>query len=372
MKLGILCTMINGFGKRGFYNTQEVGLGRALVKKGHTVVIYKCVRKEKDRQTEKIEIAPGLTILYLPTGGMGIHGYLASEKLEKNMDGLLCFSDNQIFMPHIFRFCKKNRIPIVPYIGITYSLHKGLQGKLINILFRLGTLRFYKKIPVIAKTEAADRKLRALGVNDISVAPVGLDISVLKSDFKKYGKTGLRAEYGIEADAVLLCSITQMTPSKRPLDMVEIFRHIRGKKKFRMLLVGDGPLREKVENKIAFYGLTGEIKIINRIPYSEIWKIYAMSDYFINLNRNEIFGMAVMEAVYYETSAVAFRTAPGPSMTLKGMKGHCLCEDDRQAEEWLTAPYPSEKDLEESSKKGIRRFSWNGCSDSFLEKIKKR
>lgn len=26
MKLGILCTMINGFGRRGYYNSQEVGL----------------------------------------------------------------------------------------------------------------------------------------------------------------------------------------------------------------------------------------------------------------------------------------------------------------------------------------------------------
>ena len=37
MKLGIICTMINGFGRRGFYNTQEIGLGRELVRQGHEV-----------------------------------------------------------------------------------------------------------------------------------------------------------------------------------------------------------------------------------------------------------------------------------------------------------------------------------------------
>ena len=41
MKLGILCTMINGFGRRGYYNSQEIGLGRALARKGHEVMIYK-------------------------------------------------------------------------------------------------------------------------------------------------------------------------------------------------------------------------------------------------------------------------------------------------------------------------------------------
>lgn len=45
MKLGIICTMINGFGRRGFYNTQEIGLGRELVRQGHAVTIYKCVKK---------------------------------------------------------------------------------------------------------------------------------------------------------------------------------------------------------------------------------------------------------------------------------------------------------------------------------------
>lgn len=39
MKLGIICTMINGFGRRGFYNTQEIGLGRELVRQGHAVTI---------------------------------------------------------------------------------------------------------------------------------------------------------------------------------------------------------------------------------------------------------------------------------------------------------------------------------------------
>lgn len=55
------------------------------------------------------------------------------------------------------------------------------------------------------------------------------------------------------------------------------------------------------------------VKIIDRVPYEEMWKIYVMSDYFVNLNRGEIFGMAIMEAVYYETSVAAI-AAPGPSL----------------------------------------------------------
>ena len=370
MKLGILCTMINGFGRKGFYNTQEIGLGRALVSKGHTVTVYKCLKKENGEKREKIEPEKGLTVYYLPIRGLGAHGYIRAGILDKDMDGLLCFSDNQVFLPHVYRFCVQNGIRFVPYVGTTFSLHSGLHGKLMDAWFAAGTLRIYKRNPVIAKTEAARKELTALGVKDIAVAPVGLDTAVLKKDFKKYDKTELRRKYGFESDSVLLCSVVRMAPEKRPLDMVEIFRHIRGRKKFRMLLVGDGPLRADVEKKISEYGLSDEIKVLSRVPYEKMWEIYAISDYFIDLSKSVIFGMTIMEAVYYETSVAAFRLAPGPSTTLAGLAGHCLFENDEQLEEWLTAPYPSEKDLEESSREGSRRFSWNACADRFINIVR--
>lgn len=61
-----------------------------------------------------------------------------------------------------------------------------------------------------------------------------------------------------------------------------------------------------------------------------------MSDYYLNMNKGEIFGMAIMEAVYYKTSVAAIR-ALGPSVTLKDMKGHKLCENDDEMAEWITA-----------------------------------
>ena len=57
MKLGILCTMINGFGRRGYYNSQEVGLGRALAAMGHEVTIYKGI--DPSEEEEKVVAVPG-------------------------------------------------------------------------------------------------------------------------------------------------------------------------------------------------------------------------------------------------------------------------------------------------------------------------
>lgn len=371
MKMGILCTMINSFGRRGFYNTQEIGLGRALARKGHRVKIYKCLKKTADMEAEKIEIEPGLTIFYLPIGGLGAHGYLNSAILAKDMDGLLCFSDNQIFLPHIFRFCRKNGICFVPYVGTTHSVYGGLHGKVMNTWFAAGTLRIFKKSHVIAKTQGAKKELEALGVRNITIAPVGLDAAVLKSDFRTFDKARLRSEFGFEKDDVVLCNVSRLEEDKRPLDLIEIFWHIKDKKKFKLLLVGEGPLRQEQDKIIEKYGITDQIKRISRVPYQDMWKIYAMSDYFLNLNKEEIFGMAIMEAVYYESS-VAASMAPGPSVTLKGMEGHCLCADDRQIENWLTGEYPSEKTLTESSEKMIRNFTWDRCAEAFAMIVNRR
>lgn len=370
MRMGILCTMINGFGRKGFYNTQEIGLGRALLRKGHRVVIYKCLKKNEDMKTEKIEIEPGLTIFYLPVRGLGAHGYLKTEALDKNLDGLLCFLDNQIFLPHIYRFCMRNRICFVPYAGTAHSLHSGLHAKVMNTCFAAGSLKIYKNNRVIAKTDEAKRELMSLGVKKITVAPVGLDEAVLKSDFRKYDKAELRMQYGFASDDILLCNVSRLEPEKRPLDLIEIFARIKEKKKFRLLLVGEGILRPEVDRKIAEYGLSDMVKIIDRVPYEEMWKIYVMSDYFVNLNRGEIFGMAIMEAVYYETSVAAI-AAPGPSITLKEMRGHCLCRDDSQIAGWLTGEYPSEETLAESSEKMVRDFSWDRCADVFVTIVRR-
>ena len=121
-----------------------------------------------------------------------------------------------------------------------------------------------------------------------------------------------------------------------------------------------------VGREIRKNGLEKEVKIYPNVPYEKMWEIYEMSDYYLNMNKGEIFGMAIMEAVYYKTSVAAIR-ALGPSVTLKDMKGHKLCENDDEMAEWITGPYPSEKDLQESSEKMASTFTWDRCADAFLQ-----
>ena len=370
MKLAILCTMVKRFGRKGQYNSQEIGLGRALARMGHDVVIYKGT--DDKSQIETVQVEKNLVIHYMYMPHVGAHGYIANGRMARDLDGMFCFTDQQIFIPHVYNFCKRNHIVFVPYVGTTYSMYvDSLHGTVMNKVFAMTTLPLYKRHPVLAKTAAAQKELENLGVpsQNISVAPVGIDTAVLRHDFMDADRAQLRRELGFAPDDVVLCNVARLEPDKRTLELLDIFAAVRGKKKFRLLIVGDGELRGAVDQKIAQLGIGEEVKILKRVPYQDMWKIYTISDYYLNLSKTEIFGMAIMEAVYYHTSVAAIN-AIGPSLTLKNMKGHKLCADDEEIARWILSPAPAEADLAESAQRIVRDFSWDTTANAFLRQIR--
>ena len=80
------------------------------------------------------------------------------------------------------------------------------------ILFVSRSLRIYKNNPVLAKTSAAKAELEALGVERITVAPVGLDTSVLKQDFRSVDRDALRREHGYAPEDVERCNWARLSP----------------------------------------------------------------------------------------------------------------------------------------------------------------
>lgn len=371
MKLAILCTMVKRFGRKGFYNSQEIGLGRSLSSMGHNVIIYKGTNDKS--QAEDIQLDERLTIHYMYMPSFGAHGFIRPSRMDNDFDGMFCFSDQQIFLRHVYHFCRRHHIVFVPYIGTTYSLYgQSLHGRVMNFLFSVTTLPLYKRIPVLAKTEPAKEELINLGVaaDNITVSPVGIDVAVLKKDFLTCDRNSLRREFAFEADDVILCNVARLDPDKRTLDLLDLFYKVQDKDKFRLLLVGEGVMRESLDQKIKEYKIEDKVTIIDRVPYQDMWKIYVISDYYLNLSKTEIFGMAIMEAVYYRTSVAAIN-AIGPSLTLKGMKGHALCSSDDEIMQWILKEYPSDKELAESAEKMIRDFSWDTTAKQFIMLINK-
>ena len=366
MKTGILVTIISGFGKKGYYHSQEIGLGKALLEMGHEVIIYKGVTQDKEAVTDRLE--DGLQIRYIPMRSLGIHGNCPADVIDPDLDGLLSFADTQLFLPHIYRYCRKNKICFVPYIGIAHSFQGNLKSKVMDQLFHMSTLKLYRRIPVLAKTDEVRDELLGLGVKNCRVTPVGLDETELKTDFRDYDRNMLREKYGYRPDDVIICFVARLKAEKRPLDMVDLFCALREKKNARLLMVGEGYQKDEIIAKVDKLGLADYVRMIDRVPYENMWEIHYISDYFVNMRHGEIFGMALMEGIYYESSVVAME-GPGPSFILKGMEGHCLCGNDQEVLQWLEGDRPDPSLLRKSSDKLIEKFSWKSCAQGFTDII---
>lgn len=367
MKLGILVTIVNNFGQKGFYHSQEVGLGKALAGMGHDVTIYKCV--ERGKETEPWIISGQLRVRYIPVFAAGVHGYLPTGLLDPETEGLLAFADTQIFLPHVYRWCEKRGICFVPYLGIAHSSHLNLKSRLMDALYAMGTKKIYRRIPVLVKNDTVEKEMHSQGVTHTTVTPVGLDETELKMDYRRHDRSALRRKYGYTDDDVVVCFVGRMEERKRPLDMIDIFDAVKDAKPFRLLMVGEGDQQQQAAARIKEKGLDDRVRMISRVPYEDIWEIHYVSDYFVNLMTWEIFGMALLEAVFYGSCAVACE-APGPNFILKGLPGHFLCKSDEEIRQKLLDPMPSRETLDESSRALLRRFSWDHCARAFADRTK--
>ena len=98
-----------------------------------------------------------------------------------------------------------------------------------------------------------------------------------------------------------------MTKYKQPIKMIQIYADIAKKDaRYKLLMVGMGELKDEIIQCIDELGVSRGIRLIDRISNCDIWELYRFADAFVNLNQQEIFGMAILEAMYYGCKVVAW------------------------------------------------------------------
>ncbi len=318
MYLGVMVLSISdSYGKKGFYNAQETGLSKALSRYVDRLVIYRFTGSSEGAFSEVPEGFENITVKRLPSGRIGANSLPSMKDIDPSMDALICFSDTQYAFPAVYHFCVKNNIALYPYIGVLKSHSTNPLKRLLTGLMIRRNINIYKKCLCLAKTPALLDELLKHGVKQVRLFPVGLDGELLCKDYKEKDRQELRTEYGYKKEERVVLFIGRLIEEKEPLDMTDIFQKLCDKDpSFRLLMIGDGPLREDVVRALKEKGLWDRTKLVNRIPNEFIWKLYRLSDIFVNLNRHEIFGMSILEALYYECPIAAIN-APGPAYILK-------------------------------------------------------
>ena len=132
-KIGILITSISNFGQKGYYNSQEVGLAKALASKCHSIVIYKLVPNNHGHEVEQIN--ENVVQYRIPSKHIGINGIVKLKYLDPTVNAIIHFSDTQFSVHKVYKWCLKNGILYIPYIGVIKSHSTNILKQYVTNLF---------------------------------------------------------------------------------------------------------------------------------------------------------------------------------------------------------------------------------------------
>ena len=103
----------------------------------------------------------------------------------------------------------------------------------------------------------------------------------------------IRAHYGIQDDCKLIGAVGRLTLQKNPLFIIEVLKRVHAKN-VKLMLIGDGELKDKILKKIESSGLSDKIIVIN--SKKDVYKYYSAFDLFVMPSKFEALGMVGLEA----------------------------------------------------------------------------
>ncbi len=164
-----------------------------------------------------------------------------------------------------------------------------------------------------------------LGVqNDIEVVA-----NFIEPERYELALAGGGARRWARADERLLVHVSNFRPVKRVLDVVETFEKVRQEIDARLLLVGDGPDRAKVERYCRECGICSDITFVGSVPAIE--EVLVGADLFLLPSETESFGLAALEALSCKVPVLATAVGGLPEVVDHGETGFLFEVGDTEA-----------------------------------------
>lgn len=181
---------------------------------------------------------------------------------------------------------------------------------------------------IIAPTESAKGYLKHIGViRPIAVLPTGIETEQYES--VDLSKVSLIRKQFISDKDILLCSVSRLTKEKNLYFLIEGLKYVNEKssKKFKCLIIGDGPERQKLQETIDNNNLSDIILLLGTVEPNEIMNYYKGADLFVFASRSETQGMVVLESMAGKCPVVAVRSSGTDDMIIDEENGYKTKED---------------------------------------------
>ena len=158
-------------------------------------------------------------------------------------------------------------------------------------------------------------------------------------------------------------------PRRNPCFLVDVLSKLP--EEYVLLLVGAGPQIEEVNRRIASLHLTDRVLQLGKMPQSELPSLYEACDLFLLASSYEIYGMVLLEAMYFGLPVVSTLTAGSDCIIENGKDSIIMPRLD--SGDWsceivgLLSDRQRYKAMKEAARNKIRNnLVWNKTVDEFL------
>ncbi|MFG2957220.1 glycosyltransferase [Streptomyces sp. NPDC048291] len=341
-------------------------LGKGFVAAGHESVLIVPGERYSDRDEEQGRVITLPGPLLPGTGGyrvlvdkkrvQSLLEHLAPDRLEVSDRTTLRWTG---------RWARRARIPAVMVShetadGVlrTWGMSENMSRRTADAL-NIRTAHTYAR--VVCTTEFAEREFIRIGARNVVRAPLGVDLIGRHPSLRDLD---LRARYAREDEAlIVMCS--RLSVEKRPgtaIDAVEALAR-RGRRVI-LVVAGDGPLRERLEQRVRERRLP--VTFLGHVSDRDsLGALQASADVALAPGPAETFGLAALEAMACGTPVVASASSALPEVI--GSAGATAADRGEafaDAVEMLLERPAAER--RETARARAECFGWGTAVEAFL------
>lgn len=316
MKIGIVCYPT--FGGSGVVATE---LGKALAAKGHEIhfITYnQPVRLGSFRKNifyHEVVVSEYPLFDYPP-----YELVLASKMVDVARYEKLDLLHVHYAIPHASAAYTAKQI--LAEEGIDLPVITTLHGTDITLLGRDASFK-----PVISfainKSDAVTAVSNSLKDDTYKLFRVSKEIAVIPNfvcldQFKFEPNNELRDAHAPNGEKVIT-HISNFRPVKRVEDVVRVFAEVRKKVPAKLLLIGDGPERTRIENLCRELRTCEDVIMLGKLKNPT--EALSISDLFFLPSENESFGLSALEAMAAGVPVISTNTGGLPEVNQHGVTG---------------------------------------------------
>ena len=343
--------------------TSEIMLKKALEKQGHEVYVVtanlESFKYDYDEKERVLKI-PGIPTGIYDSRLSSIYPVRAVNKIKSwNLD--VIHSQTEFAIGTFARlFAKQYNIPLVHtyhtmYEDYIYYITKGYFERSSKKLLEYFT-KFYCETTateLIVPTHKTYKlfKEKYKFEKNINIIPTGIEVerfydeNIDNNELKELRKT-----LKIDKDDFILLFVGRLAEEKNVEFLIKAEKKLQEQNKnIKLLIVGDGPDKEKYEKYAESLGLTDSIIFTGKSAWEDMPYYYHLADVFVTASKTETQGLTIIEAMASNVVPVCMRDEAFSSMVTEELDG-LFFETEKEYMDHIIRLYNNPKELEKFDK----------------------